>query len=159
MKPYEFVTLWRVEAPIDSVWHEICHATAWPAWWRGVERAVVVREGGESGVGAVYRYTWKSRLPYRLTFDMRVVRVEPPRVLEGIASGEVVGRGRWRLSPEGDATLVRYDWQVRTAKRWMTLLAPIARPVFKWNHDVIMAWGAEGLGKRLGVGVIERQAP
>jgi hypothetical protein len=32
----------------------------------------------------------------------------------------------------------------------MNYLAPIARPVFKWNHDVVMAWGREGLEKRLG---------
>ena len=33
----------------------------------------------------------------------------------------------------------------------MNLLAPVARPLFKWNHDVVMNWGAEGLAKRLGV--------
>jgi hypothetical protein len=31
----------------------------------------------------------------------------------------------------------------------MNLLAPIARPFFRWNHDTIMRWGAEGLAKKL----------
>jgi hypothetical protein len=31
----------------------------------------------------------------------------------------------------------------------MNLLSPLARPLFKWNHDVVMGWGAEGLKKRL----------
>jgi hypothetical protein len=33
----------------------------------------------------------------------------------------------------------------------MNLLAPVARPIFKWNHDVVMGWGAEGLARKLGV--------
>ena len=44
-----------------------------------------------------------------------------------------------------------YDWNVATTKAWMNLLAPVARPVFKWNHDVVMGWGAEGISKKLGV--------
>ena len=42
-------------------------------------------------------------------------------------------------------------WNVRTTKPWMNLLAPLARPLFKWNHDVVMGWGAEGLARKLGV--------
>jgi hypothetical protein len=37
----------------------------------------------------------------------------------------------------------------------MNLLAPIARPLFKWNHDVVMHWGGEGLARRLGVRLVE----
>jgi len=37
---------------------------------------------------------------------------------------------------------------------WMNLLAPIARPLFEWNHNVVMNWGAEGLEKRLGARVV-----
>ena len=50
---------------------------------------------------------------------------------------------------DGGSTRVRYDWRVKTTKPWMNLLAPVARPFFKWNHDVIMGWGEEGLRKRL----------
>ena len=50
-----------------------------------------------------------------------------------------------------DDVLVRYDWNVVTTKPWMNLLAPVARPLFKWNHDAVMNWGAEGLARRLGV--------
>jgi hypothetical protein len=43
-----------------------------------------------------------------------------------------------------------YDWNVRTTAAWMNLLGPAARPFFKWNHDVVMHWGGEGLAKLLG---------
>jgi hypothetical protein len=38
----------------------------------------------------------------------------------------------------------------------MNLLAPIARPLFKWNHNVVMSWGAKGLEERLGATVNEQ---
>lgn len=157
MKDYEFVTIWRAKAPIEAVWNEIYHSEAWPTWWKGVESVEEVRKGDERGVGSIRRYTWKSKLPYRLSFDMETTRIEPPTLLEGIATGELQGKGLWTLSSEGDETVARYDWKVETTKRWMILLAPVARPVFKWNHNVVMSWGAQGLAKRLGTSVIEEK--
>ena len=157
MKTYDFVTIWRVKAPLETVWNEIYHSSDWPTWWKGVESVVEVRKGDEQGVESVHRYTWKSKLPYRLSFDMQTTRVEPPLLLEGVAIGELQGRGLWQLSTECSETIVRYDWNVVTTKRWMNLLSPIARPLFEWNHNVVMSWGAQGLAKRLGVNVIEQE--
>lgn len=157
MPAYNFVTVWRIKAPIEKVWNEIYHSSEWPTWWRGVENVSEVRPGDETGVGSVHRYTWKSKLPYRLRFDMQTIRVEAPRLLEGIATGELAGRGLWQLSTEGDETIVRYDWSIDTTKRWMNLLAPIARPLFEWNHDVVMSWGAKGLADRLATTVVEER--
>jgi hypothetical protein len=85
---------------------------------------------------------------------MELTRVVPMSIIEGKALGELAGKGLWQLSSEGDVTMARYDWQVETTKRWMNLLTPIARPIFKWNHDVVMRWGAEGLAKKLGVELV-----
>ena len=155
MSDYSFVTLWRFRAPLASVWDLIYRSEHWPAWWRGVERVEKIEDGDAEGIGSVRRYTWKSKLPYRLAFDMRLVRIEPMSIIEGEAIGELKGKGRWHLAEDGDVTSVRYDWNVATTKSWMNLLAPIARPVFKWNHDVVMGWGADGLAKRLGVERLE----
>jgi hypothetical protein len=158
MKTYEFVTIWRVNAPLESVWNEIYHSREWPAWWKGVESVVEVHKGDEIGVGSIHRYTWKSKLPYRLSFEMKTVRIEPPQLLEGIATGELQGRGLWQLSASNGETTVRYDWRVETTKRWMNLLSPLARPLFEWNHNVVMSWGAQGLAQRLGQRVIEQKS-
>jgi hypothetical protein len=37
----------------------------------------------------------------------------------------------------------------------MNLLSPIAKPFFRWNHNVIMRWGGIGLAKRLGCKLLE----
>ena len=99
--------------------------------------------------GQLARYTWKSRLPYELEFEMRTTRVERPHSLEGQASGELDGSGRWRLFERGGTTAVLYEWDVRTTRQWMNLLAPVARPIFGWNHDYVMRNGAEGLARLL----------
>ena len=122
----------------------------WPSWWRGVEAVTTLEEGDAEGVGSLGRYVWKSKLPYRLEFDTRITLVERPHRMEGQASGELAGTGTWRLYEEDGVTAAVYDWNVRTTAPWMNLLAPIARPVFAWNHDVVMGWGAEGLSKLLG---------
>jgi hypothetical protein len=151
MADYSFVTLWRFRSPLAAVWEMVYRSEEWPAWWRGVERVERLEPGGADGVGALQRYTWRSKLPYRLAFEMRLTRVEPQTLIEGEAVGELTGRGLWRFTQEGDVTQVRYDWNVVTTKPWMNLLAPVARPVFKWNHDVVMNWGAEGIARKLGV--------
>jgi hypothetical protein len=155
MANYEFVTIWRVKAPIERVWELIYHSENWPEWWRGVEKVEKLKEGDANHVGALFRYTWKSKLPYRLIFEMETTRVAPMSLIEGRAIGELQGAGCWRISQEGEVTTVRYDWKVETTRAWMNLLAPVARPFFSWNHDVVMAWGGEGLARRLGIELLQ----
>lgn len=150
MSEYRFLTTWCLGAPIDRVWDAIYDAERWPEWWRGVERVVELQPAGEDGSGQVARYTWKSKLPYELEFDMRTTRIERPNLLEGAASGELAGTGRWRLFESNGATAVLYEWDVRTTRPWMNLLAPVARPIFARNHDHVMRNGADGLSRLLG---------
>ncbi|MCW3478173.1 SRPBCC family protein [Neisseriaceae bacterium JH1-16] len=155
MAEYCLTTRWRVEAPLEVVWEAIYHADRWPAWWPGVEAVHELLPGDDCGIGAVHRYTWKSVLPYRLSFDIRVTRIERLVALEGVAYGELAGRGCWQFTREGGLTVVRYDWQVTTAKRWMNWLAPLARPLFRWNHDVVMRAGGRGLARLLNARLLE----
>jgi hypothetical protein len=120
-----------------------------------VTRADLLEQGDDDGVGRLWRFTWRSRLPYDLTFDSRVVRREPPHLLEGRAEGELIGVGRWRLY-EGPGTAVVYEWNVRTARAWMNRAAPVARPLFAWNHDAVMRQGANGLARLLGAPLLAR---
>jgi hypothetical protein len=96
-----------------------------------------------------YRIAWRSRIPYQLEFDFTVRELEEPRSMSGEATGALAGTGHWRLFEQDGITAVTYEWDVRTTKRWMNLIAPVARPVFAYNHDVVMRWGGEGLARRL----------
>lgn len=143
MAAYRFVTTWRFDAPIERVFAVLEDIGGWPGWWPAVRQAQALDDD-------LWRYTWRSRLAYDLTFDARVTRVDPPFMIEGRATGDLSGLGRCRLY-EDQGTTVVYDWEVRTGRRWMDRLAPLARPVFVWNHDRVMRQGAEGLARELGV--------
>jgi hypothetical protein len=154
-REYRFLTTWLLAAEREPIFDLLWDSARWPEWWPGVVEATETDPGDPvTGVGRRGRYEWRSTIPYPVTFDVVSTRVERPFLLEGEATGGLVGTGRWRLFPaEGDAplTAVTYEWNVRTPKAWMNLLAPIAAPVFRWNHDRIMAAGGRGLARRLGV--------
>lgn len=159
MTAYAFQTRWRVRAPAEQVFDVIVQAERWPEWWRGVESVQLVREGTEAGIGTVHEYVFRSRLPYALRFQVEVTEVSRPHALAGVSRGELAGTGRWTLDEVDEGqTDITYDWRVATTSRWMNLLAPLARPLFERNHDIIMDWGRQGLAQRLRVEVERRSA-
>jgi polyketide cyclase/dehydrase/lipid transport protein len=151
MKGFALVSRWSLDAPIEAVWEAIYDSDHWPQWWKYVRSVREIQKGDSSGVGAIRRFTWTSRLPYSLTFDMRTTVVERPYRLEGEAIGELVGSGRWSLTRLGSVTEVRYTWEVATTRAWMNAMAPLLAPAFKWNHNQVMAEGGRALARVLGV--------
>lgn len=150
MATYALVTRWHVEAALEQIWNALVAAEAWPLWWRYVRAVELVEAGDADGCGAVRRFLWTSRLPYRLAFEMRTTRVERLRVIEGIATGALNGTGRWDLTSTGAITTARYTWVVSTGRAWMNRLAPVLAPAFRWNHHAVMAEGGRGLARHLG---------
>ena len=150
MASYRFLTAWLLDAPREAVWEAIYAQERWPEWWRGVDTAEELRSGDGDRIGAVSRMVWRSLLPYRVEFEVTTTRVERPHLIEGEAVGGLQGVGRWRLFERDGVTAVLYEWNVSTTKAWMNVLAPVARPVFEWNHDWVMARGGEGLARLLG---------
>ena len=149
MAEYHFVSIWQIQAPMKRVWEEIYHAERWPSWWKYVVGVDELEPGAADGVGKRLHLLFRTRLPYTLGFDVRVTRVQPPSELVAEATGELEGTGRWTLTSADGGTRVRYNWDIRTTRRWMNLLAPVARPVFSWNHDELMREGAQSLARRL----------
>jgi uncharacterized protein YndB with AHSA1/START domain len=147
---YRFLTTWLLEAERERVWDAVYESERWPEWWSGVVEAERLEDGDERGIGQLGRYVWKAKLPYRVEFFVRTTKVERPHLLEGDATGELAGVGRWRFYEDAGVTAVVYEWSVHTTKAWMNALAPLARPAFKSNHDYVMRNGGEGLAKLLG---------
>jgi hypothetical protein len=152
MTHYRFVTLWRLQAPIERVFAEIDAIEAWPEWWPNVRRVEKLEAGDADGIGAVFATTFVGRLPYPLRFELRVTRRDAPTSLVGAATGELEGVGEWTSWEEGDRTLVRYVWAIRTTASWMNLLAPLpfVDAIFRLNHHSVMRAGLAGIRSRLG---------
>lgn len=146
---YQLVSIWRLDAPVEQVWHTLTDAERWPDWWPYVEAVEQIEAGEPSGQHSIWRYTWKTMLPYKLRFELCVTRIEAPVLLEADVTGDVSGRGIFRIDRKDDHTLVCYHWNVRICRGWMKWLAPIVRPVFLWNHRMVMQRGGAQLAMRL----------
>ncbi len=146
---YSFITKWQIKAPIQAVWDAIYESTEWPQWWKGVLAVKVLEKGSANGIDGIRRYTWKSILPYELTFNMQLTQRLDLELLKGTAYGELEGEGTWLFREENGITHVQYNWDVFTTKPWMNYLSFLLKPAFKYNHNVVMRWGAEGLAKKL----------
>ncbi len=94
-------------------------------------------------------------MPYPVHFEVMVERIERPQLIVARAEGELAGTGIWRLY-DGAGTAVTYDWRVRTTRRWMNAVAPVARAAFAWNHHAVMRRGGEGLAGLLGARLLAR---
>jgi hypothetical protein len=154
MAKFHFVTIWHIEAPLAQVCDAISACKDWPNWWESVKRVEEIDLGDADGIGSLRRFTWKGPIPYPLTFDIRVIKAVPLEILEGHASGELEGVGFWRFSHQDSVTAVSYEWNVRTTRPWMNILAPVAWRMFKWNHDQVMQQGGASLARLLNARLI-----
>jgi hypothetical protein len=154
MADYAFVTVWHLETDADRIWAALWSTLQWPRWWRWVRSVEELVPAGPDGLGSIRRFHWGSPLGYNLDFTMRSTRGEPPTIIEAMAEGELDGVGRWELTPADGVTVVRYDWHVHTTRTWMNVVAPVARPLFRWNHNRVMADGGEDLARFLGTRLV-----
>lgn len=150
---YRFETVWRLPVGQDRIrelllrWGRGEEALD---WWPGVRISAprpVLRPG------ARIRSIVRSPLGYRLRLELRVTTVEPhqgpPARIAVSSSGALEGSGELGTEADGDGSLLRIGWRVRTTSGWMNALAPALRPAFAWAHGSVMRAGERGLRQRL----------
>lgn len=150
MKAYSFVTVWKLKnTSLDAVWKTIKAVDDWPQWWKGVITVHTEKEGDANDIGKISLLTFRSVLPYNLSFRSELIQLKHHQLMVGKAEGELEGTGIWTFSVEQEIVRVQYNWDVTTNKPWMNFFAPLLRPAFKWNHDAVMKRGQKGLAKWL----------
>jgi hypothetical protein len=154
---YHLLTIWRIDAALTQVYDAIHDSMLWPEWWSGAEKVEQTTDGDGNGINSVRRYSWQGELPYPVVFDVRATRIEARVAIEGCARGDLEGSGRWHFAHDGEASVVQFEWHVRSTRWWMNLLAPLARPIFIRNHVKIMAQVGEGLAQRLGTTLVSQE--
>jgi uncharacterized protein YndB with AHSA1/START domain len=148
---YRFVTRWRFDAPVERVWAAITDVERYPDWWPGVLRATVLGAEKTLRVGQVTEVAVRGALPYTLHFRTEVVEFAEPLRLILHSSGELSGRGEWRLTTTGSETEVTYLWEVRLVKPGFGFLSslPFVRRLLARKHDRVMAQGYSNLCRLL----------
>lgn len=148
MAHYKFITTWKIDKPIEKIWDKLIKLEDWPKWWKSMKNVRLERSQSKNDKDILY-FTWKGILPYSLTFPIIITHIEPMKKIEGVASGDLKGKGICKIISTKTQTTITYRWDVSTKKKWMNIVAPIARPFFTWNHHKIMQQGAKGLSHYL----------
>ena len=152
---YHFVTVWKIKAPVDKVWEAIYNSEEWPQWWKAVKDVKHISNNDESGLNGINEYYWRTAALYTLKFYSQLSENIPYKRLAGNAWGELEGQGLWTFEQQGDITRVQYNWDVRTNKKWMNAFSWLLKPVFNYNHDLVMKSGAKGLAEKLSAELLE----
>lgn len=152
---YHFLSEYTFDGGPDPIWAALEDVATWPSWWSWLKRVEVIRPGdGDGGVGAIYRNTVRAPAGYGLTYDTEITSIDRFRRIDLDSRGDLEGRGRFLLRARNDGTTdLSFSWLVGTPKRWMSFLAPIARPAFSWNHDHMMSAFGVGLARAAGTQV------
>jgi hypothetical protein len=151
MADYRFESVWVLGAAQATVLDVLTDFVRYPQWWPAVRAVTHLTAGDAAGIGMTVEYLIYSPLGYSLNFRTTLERHQPPNLFRARCEGDLEGSGLVTLSYADGATTARYSWQVATTKRWMNLLAPVARPLFSWAHARVMLRGARGLAGYLGV--------
>jgi hypothetical protein len=151
---YSFITHWEIAAPLHDVWNSIYESADWPLWWKGVKQVTIIKENDSNGINGVRAYTWKSVLPYSLSFEMKLVEKIDEKLLRGVAFGELEGEGTWHFARENGITKVQYNWNVKNEQGMDELFFVYLKATVQIKPQCCYEMGAHGLAKKLNAKLI-----
>ena len=151
VQQYDFLSEWRFEQTTLNEVADILEDTAsLPRWWPELFKSVrIVKAGTGHSLGQVAECACRALLPYTLRFTYTVTEERYPNGSTIDSTGDLVGRGIWRLNARADGVDVSYSWRVLLEKSWLRLISPVFRPLLAWNHAWSMARGEEGLRREI----------
>ena len=143
---YRFVNTWRLRGDVKDVSDIIDDPESYQHWWPSAWLDYKgIKHGDEHGVGGIFRYKVKGWMPYtlKLTFYVREVRAPYGYTVE--STGDLVGKGIWTITQQGERVEVRYEWRVRADRAFIRNLSGLLKPLFRSNHFWVMRMGARSL--------------
>jgi hypothetical protein len=140
---YVFHSEWQLPAAPDEVYAALRDVASYPQWWPQVRS---VRQLDETRG----ELRCRSLLPYDLVFEIdREVEDPGARVLAARQTGDLEGTSRWTIAAAADGTVAAFDEDVVVRKALVRRAGLIARPVLRFNHDLMMRDGERGLRRFL----------
>lgn len=140
---YVFRSIWRLDSPVERVYHALVDVASYPSWWPQVRAARQLDDS--SG-----ELRCRSMLPYELVFvATREVEDEPNGVLRARVSGDLNGSTQWTIRAADTGTTAVFDEDVVVGTGTLRLAGRLARPVLRWNHHLMMQAGEQGLRRLL----------
>jgi len=148
--PYviEYAGRFSFPVPRQEVWSAVERFERFETWrrWLGEFRV----EGAGLVAGSVLHGVVAPPLPYRMRLRVVLVAVDPPRSIDALVHGDLVGHARLVLEPEGEGTRASVAWTIEMMQRPMRVAARVASPVLRWGHDRVVDATVAGFRRHLG---------
>lgn len=147
--PYviDYQATFHLPAPPEEVWAAIERVDRFESWWSWLREFRV--EGGGLVAGAVLCGVVVPPLPYRMRLRVAIRHCAPPQRIEAVVHGDLEGRARLSLEPDGGGTRAQVAWTIEMRQRPMRLAARIAHPVLRWGHDRVVHATVAGFRRQL----------
>jgi polyketide cyclase/dehydrase/lipid transport protein len=139
LNDYRFRNLWAVRATASQVFDALVDLANYPAWWPDI-RAVTQLDDDTAEV------TCRSTLPYVLTFRLHRAEENPRKGRMRVdMTGDLEGYVQGLVAQHRTAgALLAISQRVVVNKPLLRALSPVARPVFRANHALMMWRGQRG---------------
>ena len=151
LNDYRFRDLWSVRATAARAFDALVDLASYPDWWPDIRSVTRIDDDTAEVV-------CRSTLPYALTFrlhravedpDRGRMRVDMTGDLEGYVQGIVAEHGKV-------GALLAISQRVVVTKPLLRALAPVARPLFRANHALMMWRGQRGFRAYLAVQSVQQ---
>jgi carbon monoxide dehydrogenase subunit G len=147
--PYvlEYERRFSFPVPPQEIWSAVEHLERFESWWGWLGEFRV--EGPGLTVGSVLHGVVAPPLPYRMRVRVELVDCVPPRSIDASIQGDLVGRARLVLEPDGAGTQASVAWTIEMMQRPMRVAARVAPPVLRWGHDRVVDATVAGFRRHL----------
>jgi hypothetical protein len=149
---YHFGHRWVIKGPIDVVFDLLSRSSGYPTWWAPCFKSAE-SDDPEPVVGARSHLRVRAQLPYELVWDITLVRMDRPTVLEVDTivrlSRRFPMRGpiRYTLTDGPDGVEVINEQVLIAERRLPRPLRALAQRAFAYNHAWAFKIGGRGLQK------------
>jgi hypothetical protein len=148
----------RFEAVPAVLWEMIERTGEFERWWGWLGDFHLDGPGLEAGsvlIGVV-----SPPLPYHMRIRVELERCVRPSLIEAAVHGDLEGRGRLELAPDGDATIASVAWKIEMMQRPMRAAARFASPLLRFGHDRVVDATVHGFRRQLAVSAdVRRPGP
>ncbi len=124
-------------APLD-LWEAAGRVDRYRDWWPWLRRLDAV----ELAADQVWRCTVRPPLPYRVRVELRLLEVEPGRLVRASVAGDVVGDAHVEIRPADAGSEVRFRSSLEPASGFLRSLSRVASPLARYGHDWVIDTGA-----------------
>ncbi|MFI6244483.1 SRPBCC family protein [Micromonospora sp. NPDC050795] len=141
---YRFDVEWHIDRPADAVFSALTDLDAYPTWWPDYSEVRRVED-------RTVEFILRAPMAYKLVVTNRFLVNSPVDGHFRLAlGGDIVGWIDFVVTDKGSGhTEVRIAQECTATKALLRILAPIAKPAFRYNHALVMRHGLESLNRLL----------